>query len=60
MGNEVIAGGVALVAGLLIGFAFERVRLGAGYRSKQQIIEDAEREANSLKKMPRSKPKPSC
>ncbi|WP_013629735.1 ribonuclease Y [Rubinisphaera brasiliensis] len=50
MGNEVIAGGVALVAGLLIGFAFERVRLGAGYRSKQQIIEDAEREANSLKK----------
>lgn len=51
MGSELyIAAGVALVVGLLVGFAFERVRLGAGYRSRDQIIEEARREAESLRK----------
>lgn len=45
-----IAGGFALVIGLLAGFAFERVRLGAAYRTKEQLIEDARREAESLRK----------
>lgn len=51
MGSELyIAAGVALVVGLVVGFAFERVRLGAGYRSRDQIIEEARREAESLRK----------
>ena len=49
MGFEgLVAGGIALVVGAAIGFAFERVRLGAGYRSRNQIVEDAQREAEVL------------
>ena len=51
MGGEIyIAAGVTLVVGLLAGLAFERVRLGAGYRTKEQLIDDARREAESLRK----------
>ncbi len=51
MGSEVyIAAGAALVVGLIVGFAFERVRLGAGYRSRDQLIEEARRDAESLRK----------
>ncbi|MEZ5950648.1 MAG: Rnase Y domain-containing protein [Planctomycetaceae bacterium] len=50
MGGEIyIAAGVTLVVGLLAGLAFERVRLGAGYRTKEQLIDDARREAGACK-----------
>ncbi|MCA8987043.1 MAG: ribonuclease Y, partial [Planctomycetaceae bacterium] len=51
MGSEVyIAGGIALVLGVLFGYAFERVRLGGAYRSKEEIVQDARREAESIRK----------
>jgi len=51
MGSEVwIAGAFALVIGGIVGYAFERVRLGAGYRSKEQLLEDGRREAETIRK----------
>ncbi len=51
MGTEVyIAGGVAIVIGLVIGFFIDRIRLGAGYRTSDQLIQDAKREAEAIRK----------
>jgi len=51
MGMEVYIGvGVALVAGVVVGFFIDRIRLGAGYRTSDQLIEDARREAESVRK----------
>lgn len=48
--NPYLIGGVAAVLGLIIGLLFDRIRLGAGYRTRAQMIEDAQREAESIKK----------
>jgi len=51
MGTEVyIAGGVSLVIGLVVGFFIDRIRLGSGYRTSDQLIQDAKREAESIRK----------
>ena len=47
---EWIAAGVALVVGLLIGFIFERMRLGPAYRNKEQLLHEAKVEADNLRK----------
>ena len=47
---EWVAAGVALVVGLLIGFIFERMRLGPAYRNKEQLLHEAKVEADNLRK----------
>ncbi|MBL4884213.1 MAG: ribonuclease Y [Planctomycetaceae bacterium] len=47
MGPEVY---VAAVVALIIGYFIDRIRLGAGYRTSDQLVEDARRESESIKK----------
>ncbi|MCA9033108.1 MAG: DUF3552 domain-containing protein, partial [Planctomycetaceae bacterium] len=41
-------GGLAF--GALVGFFIDRMRMGAAYRSREELLKDAEREAETLKK----------
>ncbi|TWT60372.1 ribonuclease Y [Rubinisphaera italica] len=51
MGTEAyILGGIALLVGLAVGYMLERVRLGASYRTKDQMLEDGKREAEVIRK----------
>ncbi|REJ88689.1 MAG: ribonuclease Y [Planctomycetota bacterium] len=48
--TEYIAGAVGLVLGVVIGFFVDRVRRGSAYRTRDELIRDAERDAEALKK----------
>ena len=50
MGEIIAAGLVGLAVGAALGFFFDRVRRGAAYRTRDQILKEAEREADSLRK----------
>ncbi len=43
-------GAIGLVIGVAIGFVVDRLLKGTAYRTRDQIIEDAEREADNLRK----------
>lgn len=45
---NVFATFVAAIAGIVIGFLLERVRMGGAYRDKEQIVNDAKDEAQKL------------
>jgi len=47
--NE-IATWIALAVGLALGFFFDRLRLGAAYKSRDQLLSDAKREAENVTK----------
>ncbi|MEW4488058.1 ribonuclease Y [Thalassoglobus sp. JC818] len=42
--------GIGLVLGAVIGFFFDRMRMGSAYRTREDLIKDAEREAENLRK----------
>jgi ribonuclease Y len=48
--NPYVAALLGLVIGGLVGFFFERLRLGSAYRDRDQIVEDAKREAENVRK----------
>ena len=50
MDNPYIVAGIALVFGGVIGFFADRLRMGSAYRTHDELIRDAEREAETLKK----------
>lgn len=50
MDNPVIVGSVAVVVGTLLGLFFERIRLGSAYQDRDQILEQAKRDAEAVKK----------
>ncbi len=49
-GVEVIAGVVGLLLGAVAGFVFDRLRQGAAYKNRDEIVQQAEREAEQVKK----------
>jgi ribonuclease Y len=50
MGEIISAGLFGLALGAALGFFFDRVRRGAAYRTRDQILKEAEREADALRK----------
>jgi len=46
---EYIIGGVAAVVGLAIGLFFQRLRMGAAYKTRDEIVEQARKEADNQK-----------
>jgi ribonucrease Y len=50
MDNPVVIGSVAFVVGGLIGLFFERIKLGSAYQDRDQILEQAKRDAEAVKK----------
>jgi ribonuclease Y len=48
--DYVIGAVIGLIAGAAAGFFFERLRLGDAYRTREQLLHDAEREADNLRK----------
>jgi ribonuclease Y len=46
----VIPAAIGLAIGAAVGFMFDRMRQGAAYRDRDQILKDAEREAENLRK----------
>jgi ribonuclease Y len=50
MDDPIVVGSVTLVVGGLIGLFFERIRLGSAYQDRDQIIEQAKRDAEAVKK----------
>ncbi|TWT58696.1 Ribonuclease Y [Thalassoglobus neptunius] len=42
--------GIGLALGSVIGFFFDRIRMGSAYRTRDDLIKDAEREAENLRK----------
>jgi ribonuclease Y len=50
MGDIIAAVLIGLAVGAGLGFFFDRVRRGAAYRTRDQILKDAERDADSLRK----------
>ena len=50
MGTEWIIAVIFLAVGGGIGFAFERIRLGKAYRTREEIVEQAQRDASNLRK----------
>ncbi|MCA9084789.1 MAG: ribonuclease Y [Planctomycetaceae bacterium] len=47
---EFIAAAIGLVLGGVVGFFLDRIRMGKAYRNRDEIIQDAEREAENLRK----------
>ena len=45
-----VSGVIGLVIGAAIGFVADRLIKGSAYRTRSQIVEDAEREADNLRK----------
>lgn len=50
MNQEMIFGLLGLAVGAAVGFFFDKLRLGAAYKTKAQLISDAERESETLRK----------
>ncbi len=50
MDDAITAGVIALVAGGAIGFFFERIKRGSAYQDRDQILEQAKRDAEALQK----------
>ena len=50
MGEIITAGLIGVALGAALGFFFDRVRRGAAYRTRDQILKEAEREADALRK----------
>jgi ribonuclease Y len=48
--SYVIGAAIGLAIGAAVGFMFDRMRKGAAYRDRDQILKDAEREAENLRK----------
>ena len=48
---EAIWGVVGAVVGVAIGFLFDRLRRGAAYQDRDEIIKKAEQEADNLKRL---------
>lgn len=46
---DYIIGGVAAVVGLAIGLFFQRLRMGAAYKTRDEIVEQAKKEADNQK-----------
>ncbi|MCA9078685.1 MAG: ribonuclease Y [Planctomycetaceae bacterium] len=45
-----VSAGIGLAVGIAIGFLVDRLMKGSAYRSRDQILQDAEREADNLRK----------
>ena len=43
-----VAAGIALVGGGAIGFFIDRLRMGGAYRTRDELLKDAEKEAETL------------
>lgn len=43
-----LAAGIALAFGVAIGFFIDRLRMGSAYRTRDELIKDAEKEADTL------------
>ena len=50
MSDMMISAGIGLAAGGAVGFFFERLRRGASYQDRDQILEQAKRDAETLKR----------
>lgn len=50
MGDVITAAVVALIAGGGVGFFFERIKRGSAYQDRDQILEQAKRDADALRK----------
>ena len=48
--EKVIIGGIASVVGILVGFMLDRIRRGAAYQRRDEIVQQAEREAENIRK----------
>lgn len=46
--NDYVAAGIGLLVGVAIGFFLDRLRMGSAYRNRDDLIKDAEREAENL------------
>lgn len=42
--------GIALVVGVAIGFFIDRIRMGSAYRTRDELLKDAERDAENLRR----------
>lgn len=47
---EYVIGGIALAVGIAIGFFIDRIQKGSAYKTRDELIRDAEREAENLKR----------
>ena len=50
MDNPYIIAAIASVVGCIIGFFLDRMRMGTAYRTRDELLKDAEREAENLKR----------
>ena len=48
--NTIIASGIAFVIGAAVGYLFDRIRLGAAFQRRDEILHQAEREAENIRK----------
>ncbi len=50
MQNEFIVGVIALIVGGVVGFFIDRIRQGAAYQRRDEVIQQAQREAENIRK----------
>jgi ribonucrease Y len=50
MNNPYLAAAIGLLLGAVVGFFIDRLRMGTAYRSRDELLKDAEREAENIRR----------
>lgn len=50
MNNPYLAAAIGLALGAVVGFFIDRLRMGTAYRSRDELLKDAEREAENIRR----------